>query len=71
MGRIVTESVILSFLILFILFTINIEFNRTERINIPETLFMIFGLGFSLEKKAAMQEHSIGGLSFLAFLLLD
>lgn len=49
-----------NFLVLFILFAINIESNRIDSINIPETLFMIYGLGFSLEKIAAMQEHGIG-----------
>lgn len=32
---------------------------------------MIYGLGFSLEKIAAMQEHGIGGLPFLALFLLE
>jgi hypothetical protein len=43
------------------LFAIAIEISEINELNIPETLFMIYGLGFSLEKVAAMQEHGIGG----------
>ncbi|KXN87398.1 hypothetical protein AN958_08829 [Leucoagaricus sp. SymC.cos] len=49
----------LNFLVLFILFAIAIEFSELSRLTIPEILFMIYGLGFSLEKIAAMQEHGI------------
>ncbi|KAG1746550.1 uncharacterized protein EDB91DRAFT_1117547 [Suillus paluster] len=48
-----------NFLVLFILFVIAIEFNQPSKINIPETLFMVYGLGFALEKLATMQEHGI------------
>jgi hypothetical protein len=51
----------ISFLILFILFVVAIELNEPLRINIPETLFMLYGLGFALEKLATMQEHGITG----------
>jgi hypothetical protein len=50
-----------SFLILFVLFVLALEFNERDRINIAETAFMIFALGFTLEKVAAMQEHGING----------
>jgi len=53
-----------SFLVLFILFVVAIEFNESSKINIPETLFMVYGLGFALEKVAAMQEHGIKGKIF-------
>lgn len=53
-----------SFLVLFILFVVAIELNETSKINIPETLFMVYGLGFALEKVAAMQEHGIKGNIF-------
>lgn len=48
-----------NFLVLFILFVVAIELNEPSRINIPETLFMLYGLGFALEKLATMQEHGI------------
>ena len=32
-----------------------------NKINISENLFMIYALGFTLEKIAAMQEHGIKG----------
>ncbi|KAJ7116020.1 hypothetical protein C8R44DRAFT_220116 [Mycena epipterygia] len=48
-----------NFLILFILFIIAIEMNELKRINSAEMLFMIYALGFTLEKVAAMQEHGI------------
>lgn len=48
-----------NFLILFILFVVAIESNEPSRINISETLFMIYGLGFALEKLATIQEHGI------------
>ncbi|KAL4078596.1 hypothetical protein V8B97DRAFT_1865175 [Scleroderma yunnanense] len=48
-----------NFLILFILFVIAIETNESQFINTPELIFMIYGLGFTLEKLAAMQEHGI------------
>uniref|UniRef100_A0A8H7XT63 Ion transport domain-containing protein n=1 Tax=Psilocybe cubensis TaxID=181762 RepID=A0A8H7XT63_PSICU len=49
----------LNFLILFILFVVAIEFNERDRINASEVLFMVYALGFTLEKVAAMQEHGI------------
>ncbi|KAH9074723.1 hypothetical protein EDB83DRAFT_2218747 [Lactarius deliciosus] len=48
-----------NFLILFILFVIAVELNETDRLNAWEVAFMIYALGFSLEKAAAMQEHGI------------
>ncbi|KAJ7091388.1 receptor-activated Ca2+-permeable cation channel [Mycena belliarum] len=48
-----------NFLILFVLFIVAIEMNTLQRINAPEMLFMIYALGFTLEKVAAMQEHGI------------
>ncbi|KAJ7155368.1 receptor-activated Ca2+-permeable cation channel [Mycena crocata] len=48
-----------NFLILFILFIVAIEMNEQKHINFPEMLFMIYALGFTLEKVAAMQEHGI------------
>ncbi|KAG2042631.1 hypothetical protein BDR03DRAFT_943864 [Suillus americanus] len=48
-----------NFLVLFILFVVAIELNEPLRINIPETLFMLYGLGFTLEKLATIQEHGI------------
>jgi hypothetical protein len=35
--------------------------NELKRINFTEVLFMIYALGFTLEKVAAMQEHGIRG----------
>lgn len=56
-----------SFLILFILFIVALEFNQLEKLNLAEALFMIYALGFTLEKVAAMQEHGIKGF-FCLFL---
>ncbi len=50
-----------SFLILFLLFVIAVELNEMDRINAWEVMFMVYSLGFSLEKVAAMQEHGIRG----------
>ena len=50
-----------SFLILFILFVVAIEFNQKDTLNAAEISFMIYALGFTLEKVAAMQEHGIKG----------
>ena len=50
-----------SFLGLFIFFILAIELNELDRLNIWEVIFMIYSLGFSLEKVAAMQEHGIKG----------
>ncbi|KAF7430867.1 hypothetical protein PC9H_006581 [Pleurotus ostreatus] len=49
----------MNFLGLFILFVIAIEFNERDTINVSEFVFMIYALGFTLEKVAAMQEHGI------------
>jgi hypothetical protein len=51
-----------SFLILFVLFIIAIEVNERDTLNASEVAFMIYALGFSLEKIATMQEHGIKGL---------
>ncbi|KAF8634558.1 hypothetical protein AX17_004148 [Amanita inopinata Kibby_2008] len=48
-----------NFLILFILFVIALEFSERDRLNAAEIIFMIYALGFTLEKVAAMQEHGI------------
>ncbi|KAH9066775.1 hypothetical protein EDB87DRAFT_1553804 [Lactarius vividus] len=48
-----------NFLILFLLFVIAVELNEVDRLNAWEVAFMIYSLGFSLEKAAAMQEHGI------------
>ncbi|KAG6896343.1 hypothetical protein C0992_008866 [Termitomyces sp. T32_za158] len=50
-----------NFVILFILFIIAVEVNERDKLGIPETLFMIYSLGFTLEKVAAMEEHGIKG----------
>ena len=50
-----------SFLILFLLFVCAIEFSELDHINLAEIGFMIYALGFTLEKVAAMQEHGIKG----------
>jgi hypothetical protein len=50
-----------SFVILFILFVIATEFAEKDRLIIAEIIFMIYSLGFTLEKVAAMQEHGIHG----------
>ncbi|KAH9940898.1 uncharacterized protein BXZ73DRAFT_42553 [Epithele typhae] len=49
----------MNFVILFILFVCAIEFSELETINTPEIIFMVYALGFTLEKVAAMQEHGI------------
>ncbi|KAI0741592.1 hypothetical protein C8Q80DRAFT_1109906 [Daedaleopsis nitida] len=48
-----------NFITLFIMFICAIEFSEVERINLAEVVFMIYALGFTLEKVAAMQEHGI------------
>lgn len=50
-----------SFVILFILFVIAIEVCERDKLGVPEKLFMVYSLGFTLEKVAAMQEHGIKG----------
>ncbi|EPQ56311.1 hypothetical protein GLOTRDRAFT_128260 [Gloeophyllum trabeum ATCC 11539] len=49
----------LDFLLLFILFVFALELNQRDRVNIAEGAFMVYALGFALEKVAAMQEHGI------------
>ncbi|KAL7280883.1 hypothetical protein ACG7TL_005827 [Trametes sanguinea] len=49
----------MNFLILFVLFVFALEYSELNRINIAEAIFMIYALGFTLEKVAAMQEHGI------------
>ncbi|KAI9464263.1 hypothetical protein F5148DRAFT_1210255 [Russula earlei] len=49
----------LNFLILFLLFVIAVELNAMDHINVWELAFMVYSLGFSLEKVAATQEHGI------------
>ncbi|KAG6334595.1 hypothetical protein ID866_4489 [Astraeus odoratus] len=48
-----------NFLILFVLFVFAIETNDPQRINKAELIFMVYGLGFAIEKIAAMQERGI------------
>jgi hypothetical protein len=38
-----------------------VELNERDHINAWEVAFMVYSLGFSLEKVAAMQEHGITG----------
>lgn len=57
----VIHSPTFSFLILFILFIVALEFNSLDSLNVAEGVFMIYALGFTLEKVAAMQEHGITG----------
>jgi len=47
---------------LFIMFIFAIELNEVAKINLAETVFMIYAFGFTLEKVATMQEHGIKGL---------
>ncbi|KAF8239383.1 receptor-activated Ca2+-permeable cation channel [Tricholoma matsutake] len=49
----------LNFLILFFLFIITIEVSERDQLNMSEIVFMVYALGFTLEKVAAMQEHGI------------
>ncbi|TFK53419.1 hypothetical protein OE88DRAFT_1655542 [Heliocybe sulcata] len=49
----------LDFLVLFILFIFALELNERDVINFAEGAFMVYSLGFTLEKVAAMQEHGI------------
>ena len=58
-----SSPLILSFVILFILFILAIELNEVDRINAAELVFIIYTLGFTLEKFAAMQEHGLRGTS--------
>jgi hypothetical protein len=53
-----------SFLLLFILFVIALEFYDPEKINLMEKVFMVYASGFCLEKLAAMQEHGLLGKQF-------
>jgi hypothetical protein len=46
---------------LFLLFVVAVELNEKDCINVWEVAFMVYSLGFSLEKGAAMQEHGIRG----------
>ncbi|GBE86440.1 predicted protein [Sparassis crispa] len=48
-----------NFLVMFVLFIVALEFNTMGHINVAEGIFMIYALGFTLEKVAAMQEHGI------------
>ncbi|THU87990.1 hypothetical protein K435DRAFT_762223 [Dendrothele bispora CBS 962.96] len=49
----------MNFLVLFVLFVLAIEWKNLDEINLIEALFMVYALGFALEKVAAMQEHGI------------
>ena len=48
-------------MILFVLFVVAVELNERDHLNAWEIAFMVYSLGFSLEKVAAMQEHGIRG----------
>ncbi|KAF9045820.1 hypothetical protein BDZ89DRAFT_1058779 [Hymenopellis radicata] len=48
-----------NFLILFVLFVVAIEMNSLDELNTAEIIFMVYALGFALEKVAAMQEHGL------------
>ncbi|KAF5383692.1 hypothetical protein D9615_003626 [Tricholomella constricta] len=48
-----------NFVILFLLFIVAVEVSERDTLNTPEIVFMIYSLGFTLEKVAAMQEHGI------------
>ncbi|GLB41921.1 putative nonselective cation channel [Lyophyllum shimeji] len=48
-----------NFVVLFVLFIVALEVNERDRLNIPEIIFMVYALGFSLEKIAAMQERGL------------
>ena len=50
-----------SFLILFFLFIITIEISERDQLTTAEIIFIVYALGFTLEKVAAMQEHGIKG----------
>ncbi|KAG6919506.1 hypothetical protein DXG01_005096 [Tephrocybe rancida] len=41
------------------LITTAIEVSKRDRLDVPEVVFMVYSLGFTLEKVAAMQEHGI------------
>jgi hypothetical protein len=58
-----------SFLLLFILFIVALEFSERDKINTPEIIFMVYALGFALEKVAALQEHGIKGVVIVNILL--
>ncbi|KAF6761717.1 receptor-activated Ca2+-permeable cation channel [Ephemerocybe angulata] len=49
----------MNFIILFVLYVTALEFADIHRFNLSELLFIIYSLGFTLEKVAAMQEHGI------------
>jgi len=53
--------------ILFVLFVIDIEINQRDNLNTAEIAFMIYALGFTLEKIATMQEHGIKGDQHTSF----
>ncbi|KAH9847576.1 hypothetical protein C2E23DRAFT_847890 [Lenzites betulinus] len=49
----------MNFLTLFTLFVFALEYSELDKLNIAEIIFMVYALGFTLEKVAAMQEHGI------------
>ncbi|EIN06002.1 hypothetical protein PUNSTDRAFT_127492 [Punctularia strigosozonata HHB-11173 SS5] len=49
----------MNFVVLFILFVVALEFSERKTINTPEIVFMVYALGFALEKVAALQEHGM------------
>ncbi|KAH8832989.1 hypothetical protein DL96DRAFT_1705027 [Flagelloscypha sp. PMI_526] len=48
-----------NFVLLFLLFIVAIETVERDRLVPTEVIFMVYALGFTLEKVAAMQEHGI------------
>ncbi|KAH7908924.1 hypothetical protein BJ138DRAFT_1181397 [Hygrophoropsis aurantiaca] len=49
----------INFVVLFILFIAAIEMNKRTKLTAAEIIFMVYALGFTLEKVAAMQEHGL------------
>ncbi|KAF8507952.1 hypothetical protein BU17DRAFT_57014, partial [Hysterangium stoloniferum] len=49
----------INFVVLFVLLVFALEYNALNHINLSEGLFMLFALGFSLEKLASIQEHGL------------
>ncbi len=44
--------------------------NDLDELNTAEIIFMVYALGFALEKVAAMQEHGLHGSTFACLLQL-
>lgn len=48
-------------MLLFVLFILALEGSDIDHINVSEGFFMVYALGFSLEKLASIQEHGLKG----------